>query len=404
MIGEQLFHLAVAGVMSVALIGSLSASAAQAAAPEGVAFERIQITDEYLAEGAGFGDFNHDGTRDVVCGPYWFAGPDYKTRHRFYEGGAFPNDRGYSNVFFSYGYDFNGDGWCDVLRLGFPGTPAYWFENPQGKDGEWSRHQALPNIDNESPDFKDITGDGRPEIICSAAGRLGYGTFDAENPAQEWTFHAISDAGPWQRFTHGLGVGDVNGDGRSDLLTASGWFEQPEAVDDDPLWEFHSYPFCPGGAQIFADDIDGDGDNDVVTSLQAHAWGLSWFENITGPDGTINFKPHKIMGSTPEENADGVAFSQLHAVALHDMDGDGLKDIVTGKCYWAHNGHDPGAREPAVLYDFRLIREDGAARFVAHKIDDDSGVGRQISIGDLNDNGRPDIVVANKKGLFVFRQ
>ncbi|MCA9112695.1 MAG: VCBS repeat-containing protein, partial [Planctomycetaceae bacterium] len=309
-------------------------------------FDRIQISDEYFAEGAGTGDFNHDGQLDVVCGPFWWEGPDFEVKHPFYDGHAFPNDSGYSDNFFSYGYDINGDGWSDVLRLGFPGTPAYWYENPQGKDGDWTRHEAIAAVDNESPEFTDINGDNRPDIICSMAGRLGYATFEPEASTSTWTFHSISDPGPWQRFTHGLGVGDVNGDGRSDMLTSTGWYEQPESLDDDPLWEPHPYNFCPGGSQMFAYDFDGDGDNDVVTSMQAHAWGLSWFENVVGENGTIDFKPHLIMGEKPEENADGVAFSQLHALALHDMDGDGLKDLVTGKCYWAHNGHDPGARDP----------------------------------------------------------
>lgn len=388
-------------------VGFLAGSG-RAADPAGTPFERMRISDQYYAEGAGFGDFNRDGTFDVVCGPFWYEGPDFAARHQFYqstsEGGVFPNDRGYSDNFFSFGYDFNGDGWTDVLRLGFPGTPAYWYENRRDAGGDWPRHQALPAVDNESPAFLDITSDGRPEIICSMTGKLGYATFDPANPAAEWTFHAISDPGPWNRFTHGLGIGDVNGDGRTDLLTASGWFEQPESTDGDPLWEPHPYKFCPGGAQMFAYDVDGDGDNDVITSLQAHAYGLSWFENVSAAEGTIDFIPHEIMSSTAEPGALGLTFSQLHAVDLHDMDGDGLRDIVTGKCYFAHNGKDPGAFDPAVLYWFKLVRGEDEAKFVPQLIDDNSGVGRQVSIGDLNDNGRPDIVVANKKGVFVFRQ
>ncbi len=367
-------------------------------------FERLQLSDEYFAEGAGTGDFNHDGEQDVVCGPFWWEGPDFKAKHQFYDGHAFPNDSGYADNFFSYGHDINGDGWSDVLRLGFPGTPAYWYENPQGKEGDWTRHEVIAAVDNESPEFTDINGDERPDIICSMAGRLGYATFDPKQPTEPWAFHSISDPGPWQRFTHGLGVGDVNGDGRLDMLTSNGWYEQPETLDDSVLWEPHDYKFCPGGSQMFAYDFDGDGDNDVVTSLEAHKWGLSWFENVPGEDGSIDFKPHLIMGEKPEDNVDGVAFSQLHALAVHDMDGDGIKDIVTGKCYWAHNGHDPGARDPAVLYVFRTMREGGTARFAAQQLDDGSGVGRQIVISDINDNDRPDIIVANKKGVFVFRQ
>ena len=366
-------------------------------------FEKIPLTQKYYSEGAAFGDFNHDGQQDAVYGPFWYEAPGFKTRHRFYDGKEFPNDKGYSDNFFSFSYDFNGDGWADILTLGFPSRQAYWYANPKNGDGGWKRSLAFPGVDNESPTFGDITGDGQPEIVCSTKRRLGYATFDPDAPTEPWTFHPISDLGPWAPFTHGLGLGDVNDDGRSDMLTAHGWLEQPESLDGDPLWTPHVFHFGPGGSQMFAYDVDGDGDNDVITALQAHAWGLSWFEHVKTDDGSITFKPRPIMGGKPEQNAYGVAFSQPHAVNLVDVDGDGLKDILTGKCYWAHNGHDPGARDPAVLYYFRLTRGEKGVSFIPHKIDDDSGVGRQVEAGDFNGDNLTDVIVGNKKGAFVFR-
>ena len=151
-------------------------------------------------------------------------------------------------------------------------------------------------------------------------------------------------------------------------------------------------------------DLDGDGDNDVVTALNAHSWGMNWYEQVKEGD-KITFKPHTIMTDKPEGNPYGVAFSQPHAMACTDIDGDGIKDIVTGKCYYAHNGRDPGAEQPAVLYWFKTTRhKDGTAELVPHLIDTDSGVGRQISTGDLNGDGKMDIVVGNKKGVFAFIQ
>ncbi|MFM8498274.1 MAG: FG-GAP repeat domain-containing protein, partial [Planctomycetia bacterium] len=209
------------------------------------------------------------------------------------------------------------------------------------------------------------------------------------------------------RYTHGYGAGDVNGDGRPDLLTKDGWFEQPADISKDTIWPFHPGPFGPkdaprGGAHMVAYDVNGDGRNDVVTSYDGHGFGLGWFEQ--NADGT--FTEHKIMGATPEENAEGVTFSQLHALRLVDINGDGLADIVTGKRRWAHgiNG-DVEPNAPPVLYWFELVRDGkGEARFVAHKIDDDSGVGTQVTVGDLDNDGKPDVIVANKRGVFAFFQ
>ena len=92
-------------------------------------FERQQLTDEYFSEGAGFGDLNKDGNPDIVHGPYWWEGPEFTQRHEIYP--AKPqNRRGYSDNFFSWVHDFNGDGWNDVLTAGLPGTPGYIFVNP----------------------------------------------------------------------------------------------------------------------------------------------------------------------------------------------------------------------------------------------------------------------------------
>jgi hypothetical protein len=385
-------------------------------------FEKIQLTDQFWAEGANFGDFNKDGKQDVVYGPFWWAGPDFKTKHQYapatqsfqlkkedgsektiagYEG-ALGKKNTYSRNFLAFSHDFNADGWADILILGFPGEQSWWFENPKGGEGEWKRHTALEVTDNESPAFTDITGDGKPEIVCSSGGRLGFAEWDPANPATLWKWRAISPPGPWQRFTHGLGVGDVNGDGRLDLLEANGWWEQPPSLEGDPAWKKHEALFGQGGAQMYAYDVNGDGRNDVITSLEAHGYGVAWFEQ-TNDGGAVGWTKHLIVGSKPEENPQGVKFSQPHAIALADMNGDGLQDIVTGKRFWAH-GPDGDAEPNAspVLYWFELKREGGKAQYVAHLIDDNSGIGTQVVAGDVNGDSRPDVVVGNKRGSFVF--
>ncbi|MDX1951169.1 MAG: VCBS repeat-containing protein [Verrucomicrobiota bacterium] len=378
-------------------------------------FERKQLTDEFWSEGAHIGDFNKDGKNDIVSGPFWYEGPAFTSRHEYMplpvttyktkEGQekAGYDPHGYSKNFLAYTYDINQDGWTDILILGFPGEESSWYANPQGKPGHWEKHVFLKITDNESPTFTDITGDGKPEVICNSEGYFGYAEPDWSDPRKLWTFKRISPKGPWQRFTHGLGVGDVNGDGKMDLLEVGGWWEQPASLDGNPEWKKHNHQFGIGGAQMYAYDFDGDGDNDILTSLAAHGFGLAWYEQVKEGD-TIRFKEHIFMNKEPQENKYGVKFSQLHAIDLVDMDGDGIKDIITGKRYWAHG--PTGDAEPnaePVLYWFQTKRG-GPEKvdFVPHQIDNNSGIGTQVLAADVNGDKRPDVVVGNKRGTFLF--
>ena len=379
------------------------ALAAEAALPS---YRKLQLNDQFFAEGATFGDFNRDGKMDVVAGPYWYEGPDFKTRHEIYPAVVYEGEHGYSENFFAFAQDFNGDGWTDVLVLGFPGVDASWFENPGASGQGWKRHVVFLPVDNESPTFGDLLGNGQPVLLCMSRGRIGYATWNPKNAQLPWTFHAITPPGPWQRFTHGLGFGDINGDGRNDILEKDGWWEQPASLAKDPEWKQHKFSFAPGRgtSQMYVYDVNGDGRPDVITCKDPHGYGLSWFEQIRGADGAIDFKEHVITSTKAEEQIAGVQFSQLHAVALADMDGDGLLDIVTGKRFWAHGpkGDVDPAGQP-VIYTFLLRRgADGSVRYEPKQIDNASGVGTQVVVADANGDGRPDIVSANKRGTFVF--
>jgi putative membrane-bound dehydrogenase-like protein len=367
-------------------------------------FTRQQLTDIYFSEGAAAGDLNGDGVSDAVYGPYWFAGPDFTSRREIYK--PVPQDtNGYADNFFSWIYDFNGDRWNDVLVVGFPGTPAYVYENPKqdGLAGHWNKHQVFDWVSNESPQLTDIVGDPRPELVCTRDGFFGFVTVDWDNPLGSWSFHPVSEQVTATRFGHGLGVGDVNGDGRLDLIHAGGWYEQPESNPDNSRWRHHEAKLSGGygGAEMYAYDVDGDGDNDIVTSDAAHDFGLSWYEQTSTGD-TITFVRHLIMGSHPAENKYGVVFSEPHSVALIDMDGDGLKDIVTGKTYWSHHQQSPMWDAGAVVYWFKLVRGDDGVDWIPYQADGEAGIGRQVAIVDVNADGLPDIVVGGMKGAHVL--
>lgn len=391
-------------------------------------FKKLHLDGYYWSEGATFGDLNRDGKPDAISGPYWWEGPDFVKRHEFYpatttftvkhpdgsevrypgfEGGLGKRNAYSNDNFFSFVHDFNGDGWNDILTYGLPGTPAYLYINPAGRDGAWERHTVFDAVDNESPTLADLFGNGHPLILCNSNGTFGYAGPDASGWKSKWPFTSISGKGPWGNFNHGLGFGDVNGDGRLDILERGAWWEQPKPGAAAGLWTRHPAEFSPGGgAQMYAYDVNGDGLNDVITSVAAHGYGLGWYEQLKtrDADGHPQFKAHVFMNKEKSENRYGVAFSQLHAVELVDIDGDGLKDIVTGKCFWAHGpGGDPDPSAPSVLYWFQLVRgTDGTVDWVPHLIDSDSGVGRQIGVADVNGDGRPDLIIGNKKGTFVF--
>lgn len=370
-----------------------------------------QAMDRFYSEGIATGDINGDGATDLVVGPFWLEGPDFKTRHQIQTGEPV-DPHGYAPHFFSFTDDFNGDGRVDILHVGFPGQAAYWLENPapdsagQGET-QWVRHEVLDIVDNESPTFADINGDGERELVCSRNGAFGYATRVSSDPKAAWNFHAISPANmAGGRFTHGLGVGDVDGDGRMDLLEKNGWWQQPESLAGDPIWKHHPFQFSgPGGSQMFAHDFDGDGDADIVTAIEAHGYGVAWYEQIQIGD-KIDFVRHLIAGSKTSETHYGTVFSQPHAVTIADLDGDGLTDIITGKRPWAHGPHgDPESLASPVLYWFQCHRnEAGETTFIPRLVSDRSGVGVDVLVADVNNDQILDIVSANKRGVFIHRQ
>jgi hypothetical protein len=147
---------------------------------------------------------------------------------------------------------------------------------------------------------------------------------------------------------------------------------------------------------MYAVDVDGDGKADIISS-SAHGFGIWWHRQVAGKDGKTSFQTRTFFPKL---------VSQTHALVMADIDGDGLKDLVTGKRWWAHGPKgdaDPNA--PAILYWFKARKsKDGLLSYSPQVIDNDSGIGTQFTVADVNGDGLLDVVVSNKKGTFLFEQ
>lgn len=348
-----------------------------------VAFKKHKIDSVFRSEGVAVADFNGDGQLDIAAGSVFYAGPDW-TMHAILEEPKSYKQKGYSDAFLCFAEDINGDGRIDLVVVGYPGRQTYWYANPGATGKPWKRYLAVEKTGNESPAWLDLDGDGRHELIfAQRPGPMAFAR-PGKDPTQPWTIHAL---GKGPGAGHGLGAGDMNGDGRLDVVIPSGWYEAP-ADRGKPAWVFHKANLGKASAQMIVYDVDGDGDRDVLSS-SAHAFGIWWHERT--PDG---WTTHEIDKS----------ISQTHALHLADMNGDGLPDFVTGKRWWAHNGRDPGADQPAVLCWFELSRRNGRPVWTKHQIDDNSGVGLHAVVIDVNGDGLLDVVTSNKKGVHYFEQ
>jgi hypothetical protein len=357
-----------------------------------------------FSEGAAVFDVNGDGQLDITAGANWYEGPTWKKHEGFRPNagihGEFVNNCG------EYAVDVNKDGKTDLISAGWMENGVFWYENP-GKPGvEWKGTKILSSDWTEGLVVEDIDGDGDADVLPDHwANKEGQGvTWIEQLDGAKFNAHVLGKEGD----KHGIGLGDVNGDGRKDIVTPDGWWEAPQDRANGK-WQFHGDYHMPdaGGIRILVLDVNGDKLNDIIYG-NGHNYGLFWLEQVPslGTGSAHGFKQHMIEDS----------LGQFHTLVLADVNQDGKLDLVTGKRLRGHGGDDPGSFDPMGVFWYEI--QDG--KFIRHVLSYNHlfwypeketrnpipsgaiGTGMNINVVDINKDGKVDILVAGKSGLYLF--
>ena len=346
-----------------------------------IEWEKIKI-DDGTYESAGVFDVNNDGKLDIICGGYWYEAPNW-TKHKICD--VLAADE-YFDDFSTIPMDVNGDGYMDFVTGGWWGKSLQWRENPKGKPVEWKTHVIDEVGSIETTRGWDVDGDGEIEIVPNTPG----------NPLRvyklvkgEFKKYVISD----QPQGHGLGFGDVTGSGKGCFITPTGWWE-PLGNPLTGEWKFHpEFNLGSASVPILAMDVNGDGVNEIVVGA-AHNYGLDYCTPKLNPDGTRTWTKHPI----------DPWFSQYHEMQWVDIDGDGKCELVTGNRFRAHCGHEAGETDMCGLWYFKWNGESFTKCVIDYgKKGQASGTGIFMWIGDIDGDGRLDIVAPGKQGLYLFK-
>jgi FG-GAP-like repeat len=364
---------------------SLAVSAATivcvfARGPE-IPFERHTI-DLGVSETCAIADFNNDGRPDIFSGDAWYENPSWK-RHEVRHLREYGT---YLESLSDLPLDVDGDGNIDIVSSGWHAGRLWWSRNPGKAGGAWVDHEVDHGFPIEFSFLVDLDNDGKAHEVLPQWGNNNAPLTWYEPQGGTLVRHVVSP----RSYGHGIGAGDVNGDGRNDIITPQGWFEAPP----DPRtgdWKMHTEFNLGSTSFIFVIDINEDGLPDLLTA-NAHDYGIFWMEQR---------RDHTWVKHAIDES-----WSQPHALTLVDLNGDGRKELLTGKRFSAHDGHDPGGHDPLGLYWYEYRKSDDGKSVVwsRHIIEygGRAGGGMQIPVADIDGDGDLDFAVGGKSGLFLF--
>jgi hypothetical protein len=379
---------------------AMVASGGQSSAPT----FRVQSIDATESETVAVADLNNDRRPDLISAENWYEAPAWTKRPLR----TINRASGYVDDFSDLPVDVDGDGYLDLVQIGYFARRLEWLKNPGPAGGAWPVNLIDAIGPTEFAFLVDLTNDGKalellPQFTRAANQPAAW--YEVQNG--KWIKHVVSAA---KFFGHGIGAGDLNRDGRADIVTPTGWLEAPADVRAPGDWTFHETNWSQQGLACAADaagptraapmaeygymhvrDVNGDGRADILTTM-GHSCGVLWFEQ--GADG--GWTRHVIDDT----------WSAAHASTIVDLNGDGRPDFVTGKRALIHSDAAPTERDRLVMYWYELpAARTGRERgdWVRHVIQEGGrmGGGLQIAVADIDGDGDLDVVSAGKTGLFA---
>jgi hypothetical protein len=404
---------------SALLTAILSCSAATIALGQQVRFQPHDINPAAEYPACAVFDVNKDGQLDIASGGFWYEAPTWK-KHFLREVEVI---RGRFDDYSNLEMDVNADGWTDIISVNYRSQSLFWIEHPGERikldpETPWTKHTIDRPGPMETGRLVDIDGDGKLDILPNG---IGFACWYELQSRDQWSRNAegkpvpafIKHDLPQEVSSHGIGFGDINGDGRGDIVGPRGWLEAPEDRRQGrwiwhPDWELTRDASIP----ILVHDVDSDGDADVIWG-RGHRFGLYWLENggmlaegsgfgVRGSENPQSAIRNPQSPVTWTWRAIDTSWSQPHSLLLADLDGDGKQELVAGKRYMGHEGKDPGEYDLLCAYYYKFDPQ--SKTWIRREIHHGhwAAFGLDPRAADIDGDGDIDLVAADRSSLVLF--